>query len=80
MQQYPPVGGKCALGVLVLVEPRREGRGLAVDLRVGQRSLQLVMEVHGFLQELAVYKVTSREATKVKAVCQATFREANIRA
>lgn len=48
-------------------------------LRVGQRSLQLVVEVHRFLQEVAVYKVTCSEATYEKAVCQATLREANIR-
>ena len=57
----------------------RKGRSGGPGLRIGQRSLQLVVEVHGFLQELAVYKVTFREATKRKAVCQATLREANIR-
>jgi hypothetical protein len=56
----------------------RKGWSGGADLRIGQRSLQLVVEVHGFLQGLAVYKVTWFEVTKLKAVCQATLREANI--
>ena len=56
----------------------RKGWSGGTGLRVGQRSLQLVVEVHGFLKELAVYKVTWFEVTKAKAVCQATLREANI--
>jgi hypothetical protein len=56
----------------------RKGWSGGADLRIGQRSLQLVVEVHGFLQELAVYKVTWFEVTNLKAVCQATLREANI--
>ena len=56
----------------------QNGWRAGADLRLGQRSLQLVMEVHGFLQELAVYEVTCSEATAQKAVCQATLWEANI--
>jgi hypothetical protein len=48
------------------------------DLRIRQRSLQLGVEVHGFLQKLAVYKVTAFEVTNPTAVCQATLQEANI--
>ena len=57
---------------------RRNRSSHPVDLRLGQGSLELVMEVHRFLQKLAVHKVTLSEATKGKAVCQATLQEANI--
>jgi hypothetical protein len=65
-------------GVGLVLGLLAKGWTTCADLRVGQRSLQLVMEVHGFLQGLAVYKVTSYEATNAKAVCQATLWEANI--
>jgi hypothetical protein len=36
--------------VQFLLRADGEGRGCRADLRVGQGSLQLVMEVHGFLR------------------------------
>jgi hypothetical protein len=74
-QQEAPAGRKRER---LLIGLCRKGWSGGADLRIGQRSLQLVVEVHGFLQGLAVYKVTWSEVTKLKAVCQATLREANI--
>ena len=54
-QQDAPADRTC---VRLLFGLCRKGWGDSADLRIGQRSLQLVVEVHGFLQGLAVYKVT----------------------